>query len=618
MKRSRSEIDEQTSGSDTRDAETGQSSTASKLSKRVAQEIDASNTSPASAAESANAIINRPPSSSSSSSSSMLFEGICGVLCAGGEFGMKQIDILKKRMVERGAVVKDDMDADVQYVFADVRDVRLLCETLKIKELREDVHIVSPAWIQCCLREGEISPTVAYELQRTKSEHAPLAGPGSAGTAGGKGSATPSPSKAVRKTAAACGTLVHSTGSPIRDPDVIETLQQRDREGAQVSGNESEEEHAGVVGTSNRGISAAGASGTPSRSPGKRKWNSRAFDPLRNDTRGLVLNLPLVQELEALEKIYKDTSDEYRAMSYSKACRAIENSGVRIESGEQASKLFGIGSKIARRIDEFLATGKIQKRIEMENSEQIRAIRLFQTIHGVGAETATNWFMRGLRTIEDIRKHPELLTTTQALALSHWEDMQLKIPREEVDLIECIIRKYSLLVRPRMIVRCCGSFRRGRTMCGDADFIISPAQPNHPPIDGFLSALVAKLRSVGFMKEEIRSMSFANHDPEDSETFMGFCQVTPTGPFRRIDIKVYPYHQYPSAILYFTGSTYLNRAMRLKADRMGYYLSDRGLFRCKRDTNGDPMDMERIECLNERELFDALEIDYLVPEDRDS
>lgn len=34
---------------------------------------------------------------------------------------------------------------------------------------------------------------------------------------------------------------------------------------------------------------------------------------------------------------------------------------------------------------------------------------------------------------------------------------------------------------------------------------------------------------------------------------------------RRIDIKVYPKSQFPFAILYFTGSAYFNRSMRLFA-----------------------------------------------------
>lgn len=35
--------------------------------------------------------------------------------------------------------------------------------------------------------------------------------------------------------------------------------------------------------------------------------------------------------------------------------------GIRIKSGEKAQKLNGIGDKIAKKIDEFLETGKLRK-----------------------------------------------------------------------------------------------------------------------------------------------------------------------------------------------------------------------------------------------------------------
>ncbi len=46
---------------------------------------------------------------------------------------------------------------------------------------------------------------------------------------------------------------------------------------------------------------------------------------------------------------------------YRKAAAVLSKHPVRIESGEEARKLAGIGAKIADKIDEFIRTGKLDK-----------------------------------------------------------------------------------------------------------------------------------------------------------------------------------------------------------------------------------------------------------------
>jgi DNA polymerase/3'-5' exonuclease PolX len=91
---------------------------------------------------------------------------------------------------------------------------------------------------------------------------------------------------------------------------------------------------------------------------------------------------------------------------------------------------------------------------------------------------------------------------------------------------------------------------------------------------------------------------------------------------RRLDIKVYPPEQHATALLYFTGSAHFNRSMRLFADRSGFLLNDYGLFkrlvdatrsRSQRDksSHGDS-----IRCLNERDVFTHLNLEWVEPERR--
>jgi DNA polymerase/3'-5' exonuclease PolX len=51
----------------------------------------------------------------------------------------------------------------------------------------------------------------------------------------------------------------------------------------------------------------------------------------------------------------------YKYNAYRNAAIALAAHPTRIQSGEEARKLHGVGVKISKKIDEFLKTGKLQK-----------------------------------------------------------------------------------------------------------------------------------------------------------------------------------------------------------------------------------------------------------------
>jgi hypothetical protein len=80
-----------------------------------------------------------------------------------------------------------------------------------------------------------------------------------------------------------------------------------------------------------------------------------------------------------------------------------------------------------------------------------------------------------------------------------------------------------------------------------------------------------------------------------SQTFMGLCRLpepaaaagassaavaAPTRRVRRIDLKSYTREDFATALLYFTGSDFFNRSLRLYVKRHSWTLSDRGLRPC--------------------------------------
>lgn len=68
---------------------------------------------------------------------------------------------------------------------------------------------------------------------------------------------------------------------------------------------------------------------------------------------------PFYSELADYEK--NVTRDVHRYNAYRKAAVVLAEYPTRIKSGDEAKKLKGVGDKIAKKIDEFLATGKLRK-----------------------------------------------------------------------------------------------------------------------------------------------------------------------------------------------------------------------------------------------------------------
>ena len=54
----------------------------------------------------------------------------------------------------------------------------------------------------------------------------------------------------------------------------------------------------------------------------------------------------------------------------------------------------GVGSKIAAKVSEFLASGHLRKVEEICGSERSQVVELFTKVWGVGPATAQSWFQQ--------------------------------------------------------------------------------------------------------------------------------------------------------------------------------------------------------------------------------
>lgn len=160
-----------------------------------------------------------------------------------------------------------------------------------------------------------------------------------------------------------------------------------------------------------------------------------------------------------------------------------------------------------------------------------------------------------------------------------------------------------------------GSYRRGKSSCGDVDILIAPP-PGCEDVD-VLSQLIATLESSGFLTDHLSIPG--RHVVGRKDGYMGVCRLPgPDRIHRRLDIKVYPKSQYAFALLYFTGSDHFNRSMRCFARVTGLSLSDTGLFSgVIRGPDDKKLTKGRlIVCDTEEAIFAALGMEYREPNER--
>ena len=348
------------------------------------------------------------------------------------------------------------------------------------------------------------------------------------------------------------------------------------------------------------------------RSQSNKEWRNKFA--CSADSHNENVNEHITSQLENMLDYHENENNHFEANAYRRAIAYLKNSREKITTVDEIKKYKSLGKSISGKIREIILTGKIRKVNFLENNnEKTKVCRLFMKVHGIGISAANKLFKKGYKTIEDLVQHKEELNSIQLLGLKYYEDSLLKIPREECEQIMSLIKKELFVILPENIIDIilCGSYRRGKSSSGDMDILIT--RKDSGGIDGILSSLLNSLKKINLIKDTF-SLGKTSHE---NYVFMGICQLEKSLPHRRIDIKVYRKENFPFALLYFTGSAYFNRSMRLLARRLGYSLSDKSLYKVDRIKNEKFKKGENIKCENEEEIFKELGLTYKTPQERD-
>jgi len=275
-------------------------------------------------------------------------------------------------------------------------------------------------------------------------------------------------------------------------------------------------------------------------------------------------NAHITDQLEKILEYHIEHNETFETLAYRRAISQLKNTKEKISEESQLAKYKYLGKSLKQKIKEILATGTIKKLDFLKNDEKNIAINKLKTVHGIGLQFANKLYIKGFRSIEDLRRNQDLLTQTQKIGLKYYEDLIKRIPRSECEQIFSRIKKTACQIIPEsaLQIELCGSYRRCKQSIGDLDVLLTVTDSRS--INGILSALVEKLYEAGLIKE---TLSLSREEGElRKHSFMGICRLN-GNPHRRIDIKVYEKDAFPFALLYFTGSAYFNRSLRLYAKK---------------------------------------------------
>lgn len=306
--------------------------------------------------------------------------------------------------------------------------------------------------------------------------------------------------------------------------------------------------------------------------------------------------------------------DRFRVNAHARAARAIEGLSVDVaeiaEDEKALTSIDGIGAKTAKKIREYVETGRVHEHDELLAKVPAGLLEVLD-VPGLGPKTVRlMWQEKGVESIADLKR---ILDDGSILELPRMGEKTVQNIRESLAFAakssERIRLGDALPIAERLVARLekvkgvqrvayAGSLRRGRETIGDLD-ILASAKDGAAVREAFTGMEgVEKVLASGEKKSSVRLQA-------------GKISV-------QADLRVVDDAAFGAALMYFTGSKEHNVRLRERAIRMGMTLNEYGLFP---ETEGEKPPQERgvkpVASRTEEAIYEALEMAFVPAELRE-
>jgi DNA polymerase (family 10) len=312
---------------------------------------------------------------------------------------------------------------------------------------------------------------------------------------------------------------------------------------------------------------------------------------------------------ETADLLEIDGADSFRIRSYRNAAEAIEAQPRQISEmiaePKQVLAIAGIGKGMLTNLQEMFKEGRLGLHSELLKKYRPSMLELLK-LQGLGPKTiALLWSTFQVSDIEGveklaregkIRELPRMGAKQEQKLLKSIEDYRriggrflLDVAERETNKISEHLKGYPGIEK----ITPAGSFRRGRETVGDLDILVTGKVCCD---DAERQKLIQHIIKLPGLLEVI-----AQGDNKVSFRLRGGMQV---------DVRLLPPESFGAAMQYFTGSKGHNVALRQRALKMGYTLSEYSLATLE--------DEKPVAGKSEEEIYAKLGLDYIPPELREN
>merc|ERR1711871_870793 len=142
------------------------------------------------------------------------------------------------------------------------------------------------------------------------------------------------------------------------------------------------------------------------------------------------LNQKLVHILEKYVFYLEKHPDVHKLFKIKKALESLTSYKENINTVEEVKKIKGIGNTTYLILKEYCDTGIVEY---IENEKKNPFYSLCE-IYGIGTKKAKELISKNITSIEMLKKNQDQLNNIQKIGLQYYDEINEKIPKEEIDL----------------------------------------------------------------------------------------------------------------------------------------------------------------------------------------
>jgi DNA polymerase (family 10) len=321
------------------------------------------------------------------------------------------------------------------------------------------------------------------------------------------------------------------------------------------------------------------------------------------DNRSIAL---LLSETADLLEI--GSGDPFRIRSYRRAAEAVESTTVQLSAiagdAKKLQEIPGIGKGMAANIQEIEKAGTLPLREELLLKYRPTMLELLR-LPGMGPKTvALLWEALQVSSVADLEA---------AIAAGHLKDLP-RFGEKQIEKLRKGVEEYKKntgrflideaeLAAEKLIaylrefpgldtIEPAGSLRRGRETVGDLDILVTGPACAEDQVQATVDYTAAYPPVAHLIAKGQNKVSFNLRSG------------------LQVDVRLLPKGSYGAALQYFTGSKMHNVAVRQRALKRGYTLSEYALARVE--------DGSFVAGATEEEIYAALGLDWIPPELREN